>query len=113
VRARFCAAARVQRGAHAAHSACGRRRRRDACAHACTPCAAARRAGIVLTNDGNAILREIDVSHPAAKARRAQRARACCVVRFTACPCVRESTDRRAAHAAAPQRSAARGAHPG
>ena len=24
-------------------------------------------AGIVLTNDGNAILREIDVSHPAAK----------------------------------------------
>ena len=25
--------------------------------------------GIVLTNDGNAILREIDVSHPAAKAR--------------------------------------------
>jgi T-complex protein 1 subunit gamma len=30
----------------------------------------ARRApGIVLTNDGNAILREIDVSHPAAKAR--------------------------------------------
>eukprot|EP00955_Chlamydomonas_euryale_P010039 107658-Chlamydomonas_euryale.AAC.11 len=27
------------------------------------------RAGIVLTNDGNAILREIDVSHPAAKVR--------------------------------------------
>ena len=26
-------------------------------------------AGIVLTNDGNAILREIDVSHPAAKVR--------------------------------------------
>jgi len=26
-----------------------------------------RDAGIVLTNDGNAILREIDVSHPAAK----------------------------------------------
>ena len=25
------------------------------------------RAGIVITNDGNAILREIDVSHPAAK----------------------------------------------
>lgn len=24
-------------------------------------------AGIVLTNDGNAILRELDVSHPAAK----------------------------------------------
>jgi chaperonin GroEL (HSP60 family) len=24
-------------------------------------------AGIVLTNDGNAILREIDVTHPAAK----------------------------------------------
>ena len=24
-------------------------------------------AGIILTNDGNAILREIDVSHPAAK----------------------------------------------
>ncbi len=24
--------------------------------------------GIVMTNDGNAILREIDVSHPAAKA---------------------------------------------
>lgn len=24
-------------------------------------------AGIVITNDGNAILREIDVSHPAAK----------------------------------------------
>lgn len=30
--------------------------------------------GIVLTNDGNAILREIDVSHPAAKVR----IRACC-----------------------------------
>ena len=27
------------------------------------------RAGIVLTNDGNAILREIDVTHPAAKVR--------------------------------------------
>jgi chaperonin GroEL (HSP60 family) len=26
-------------------------------------------AGIVLTNDGNAILREIDVSQPAAKVR--------------------------------------------
>ena len=26
-------------------------------------------AGIVLTNDGNAILREIDVSHPAAKVK--------------------------------------------
>jgi T-complex protein 1 subunit gamma len=26
-------------------------------------------AGIVLTNDGHAILREIDVSHPAAKVR--------------------------------------------
>jgi hypothetical protein len=26
-------------------------------------------AGIVLTNDGNAILREIDVTHPAAKVR--------------------------------------------
>lgn len=26
-----------------------------------------RNAGIILTNDGNAILREIDVSHPAAK----------------------------------------------
>lgn len=26
-------------------------------------------AGIILTNDGNAILREIDVSHPAAKVR--------------------------------------------
>ena len=25
--------------------------------------------GIVLTNDGNAILREIDVAHPAAKVR--------------------------------------------
>ena len=25
--------------------------------------------GIVITNDGNAILREIDVSHPAAKVR--------------------------------------------
>ena len=27
-------------------------------------------AGIVLTNDGNAILREIDVTHPAAKVRK-------------------------------------------
>jgi chaperonin GroEL (HSP60 family) len=41
----------------------------------------------VLTNDGNAILREIDVSHPAAKARAAQRRRAlrCVFSRF----CVR------------------------
>jgi T-complex protein 1 subunit gamma len=31
--------------------------------------------GIVLTNDGNAILREIDVSHPAAKARAVRRVR--------------------------------------
>ena len=29
-------------------------------------------AGIVLTNDGNAILREIDVTHPAAKVRETQ-----------------------------------------
>jgi hypothetical protein len=28
----------------------------------------------VLTNDGNAILREIDVTHPAAKVRRVKRA---------------------------------------
>jgi hypothetical protein len=33
------------------------------------PAAAAAAAGIVLTNDGHAILREIDVSHPAAKVR--------------------------------------------
>jgi hypothetical protein len=31
--------------------------------------AAGAAAGIVLTNDGHAILREIDVSHPAAKVR--------------------------------------------
>jgi len=35
--------------------------------HGCWP----HSKGIVLTNDGNAILREIDVSHPAAKARAA------------------------------------------
>jgi T-complex protein 1 subunit gamma len=43
-----------------------------------------RRKGIVLTNDGNAILREIDVSHPAAKARRCSCsgcARACAALR--------------------------------
>jgi chaperonin GroEL (HSP60 family) len=35
----------------------------------------------VLTNDGNAILREIDVSHPAAKARRRGAAAAARVLR--------------------------------
>ena len=45
-------------------------RERPACAHVSSDWCL--RPGIVLTNDGNAILREIDVSHPAAKVCRSQ-----------------------------------------
>ena len=31
--------------------------------------------GIVMTNDGNSILREVDVSHPAAKSMRSEERR--------------------------------------
>jgi hypothetical protein len=37
------------------------------CAVCCALCVSVMCAGIVLTNDGHAILREIDVNHPAAK----------------------------------------------
>jgi len=45
-------------------------RESPACAHVSSDWCL--RPGIVLTNDGNAILREIDVSHPAAKVCRSQ-----------------------------------------
>ena len=37
-------------------------------------------AGIVLTNDGNAILREIDVTHPAAKVSFDRYCCSCCCI---------------------------------